>query len=507
MDEVVAFIKEPTYKIQLSKYRRRQWQKEMLWTYKQKRESKIRANRRSNVGKPISWPLELYTIDIPASKVELIPEPNPAQPDPNRIVDVPQHTPLVRFKELLKKAPTRLQQPQERYKAIMTEVTTVVGDDESVDKMDEEIYERIEDDDNLPPKPALDLHKIEEDRQSRKQAKRLSDDDDSYLRDQVFDSCALQGDTGLGAALGKFFPWMTDAGNGQAVHVFWHGKEICPQILDHWESPEYRAEKLFVPVDRSNATFMEVIRLVKELDTVAAERKRAISGYYCCFALFYGQKPRQSAHIDHTILRYDLDKRIITKPRYDHAEDFKHNNSVNTVKKIVGFTKEQAEGLDDVDGYLHAWKRLAGKNRWWFKDQCTGREWIAVPCLWKHTEPTESSYLKHFGRCFAKEHYSIYCERPQPDFKQLDPKTVLDIKASVLARKSACLHTKERSFQEVVKAIWQVLFKQTPNDAREQHDRAIEALVELEKKRNDVFACELSIEICEKTEMLVDFCK
>ena len=154
---------------------------------------------------------------------------------------------------------------------------------------------------------------MKKERLQRKKLSELRKTADSSLLAQLFDSCPLQGATGLAAAFGGFFPWMLDAGNGQAAHTFWWKEELCPQLQDYWNSKEFRPDKLFVPVDKTNFTFREVLRLLKEVDLLAAERKRAVAGYYCCFALFYGQKPKQSAHIEHTPLRYDLDKRIVEK--------------------------------------------------------------------------------------------------------------------------------------------------------------------------------------------------
>lgn len=254
----------------------------------------------------------------------------------------------------------------------MTSEVTIVGDDGAVNQPQDKfrqllepcIHERI-DEDELPHMRMFDLKKMQEDQARRKELAKARITTDSHLLAQVFDSCALQGATGLAAEFGEF----------------WHRSDVCPQLMDYWLANEFRVDKLFVPIDRDNATFQEVIRLLRELDLLAADRKRAIAGYYCCFALFYGQKPKQSAHIEHHCLRHDLDKRIVSKPNYDHAEDYKYDRSVNTAKRIMDFVKERAEGLDNIDAYLHTWKRLAGKNRWWFTDQYSGREWIAVPWL------------------------------------------------------------------------------------------------------------------------------
>lgn len=172
---------------------------------------------------------------------------------------------------------------------------------------------------------------------------------------------------------------------------------------------------------------------------------------------------------------------------------------MNTFKKVMGYVEES----DDDGAYLHAWKRLAGKGRWWFTD-ATGVEWIAVPWFWKHTEPTESSYLKHFDRCFAEEHHSIYASRLKPEFGP-DPEAAFEIKTSVLARRAACLHTPRRSFREVVEIVWKVQFRETPDEAKRLHDQAVQGLEVLQKEF--MFAQELPDEILEKKGRLTAACR
>lgn len=550
MEGIVFLSKRSHFKADPA--REEKWLRESQRALERRRQGKT-LNRRSAIGKPFGWPLELFSRDLPAGSEKAVPEPDPAKPD-KRLKVAPQNDPLSRFREFMNAAPKRPKRPQEdRDKAIMTEDTTVVGDNDARDMAEEEIYERIDEDDVPEQTFSFDYQKVEEEAETRKELAKLRRNSDSYLRDQVFDSCALQGERGFAHELGKFFPWMLDAGLDQPTHIFWHREEVCPQLLDHWTADEFRADKLFVPVDRSNATFMEVIRLWKELDELAAERKRALTAYYCCFSLFYGQKPKQSAHIEHTCLRHDLDKRIVKKvgydrrgeeaeldrsisnyhygehqdivdedlkkqkkelkeeavlvcPKtsYDHAEDFKYENSMNSLKKLLGFVKEEAREFDEVDAYLSAWKRLAGQGRWWFTDMVTGAEWIAVPWLWEHTEPTESTYLKHFDRCFAEEHHSIYASRPKPD-SQPDPEAVFEIKASVLARRSAYHHIPGRSFREVAEIIWKVQFKETPDEAKRAHDQAVQDLEALHKE--SMFAQELPDEILEKKGRLIATCR
>lgn len=479
------------------------WRREVRLAAKRRVQSKvvINSSRRAALGRPPGWPSELFTVELSPPETLCIPEPAPAKPDYRLLDDTSLYDPFTKFNSW-RKAQTRSPE-EDQLKAMLTEVTTAMGDNESVNNIDE-LYERIDEED--VPAPAFNFKAAEDDKLRREEQRKLRHVVDSHLLAQVFDSCPLQGEVGLAASLGEFFPWMLDAGESQAAHTFWHGEEVCPQLQDHWSAEEFRAEKLFVPVDRANATFKQVISLWKELDELAAERKRAVAAYYCCFALFYGQKPNQSAHVEHSCLRHDLDKRIISKPSYDHAEDANYDSSVNTVKKILGFVKEQSEGLDETDAYLHAWKRFAGKGRWWFTDSFTGQEWIAVPWLWRHTEPTESSYLKHFDRCFADEHFSIYRSRPQPAFKA-NPEAVFEIKASVLARRSACLHTTERSFQEVAEIVWGVLFKQNPDEAKRQYDQAVQELAAVRMRIGDMFDHELQNELDGQEDQLLSICR
>ena len=503
--------------------REKQWRGEVQIAAKRRLNSKVAINssRRAALGKPPGWPSELFTVELSPPKTRCIPEPEPANPDSRLLDDSSLGTSRSKFDLWLDSVQKK--SAEEDQKAMMTEATTTMGDDQSVAIIDE-IYERIDED---VPAPAFNFKAAEEDRLRREEQAKLRQTVDSHLLAQVFDSCPLQGEVGLAASLGEFFPWMLDAGENQAAHVFWHSEELCPQLQDHWAADEFRAEKLFVPVDRSNATFKQVISLWKDLDELAAERKRAVAAYYCCFVLFYGQKPKQSAHIEHTCLKHDLDKRIVAKFKYDHAEDAKYDPSVNVAKKILGFVKGQAGGFDEGDdclniprkvivvqeedkdfdevgAYMSTWKRLAGKGRWWFTDRFTGQEWIAVPWLWRHTEPTESRYLKHFDRCFADEHYSIYRSRPLPKF-EANPEAVFEIKASVLARKSACLHTTERSFQKVAEIIWFVLFKQNIDEAKIQHDQAVQELAVV--RTGDIFDHELQNELDDKEDQLLLICR
>jgi hypothetical protein len=508
MDGDITFALEARrVRVDLRPHRAR-WETNLELLKKRRINKKIKVNRRSAFGKSLGWPLELFTKDIkePPKFAEL-PEPEPAKPDPRLSSIGPRCDPVAMFRQALAKplVPTRPQvsgRPQQDLrKPTMTEAATVVGDEESFGGADEELYSRVDEEDFEDP--VLDLEKIDRERVQREELAKKRQTVDSYLLEQVFDSFALQGENCLAADLGSLYPWMLDAGNNQAQHVFWKWQAVCPQLRDHFESKEFRPVKLFVPVDRSNASFMTVIRWFAGIDELAARTKRAMSAYYCCFALFYGQKPKQSVHVEHECLRHDLDERIIDKPNYDHAEDYKHDNSVNTAKKALGYVKENADELDEVDAYINAWKRLAGKGRWWFTDKHTGQEWIAVPWLWKHTEPTESTYLKHFDRCFAEKHYSIYCSRPLPDFEKADPEAVFEIKVSVLARKAACLHTVGRTFQDVARVIWWVNFKQTPDEAKKQHDQAVDDWAKVEA----VFADELPDELAEKKRELELVCK
>lgn len=96
-----------------------------------------------------------------------------------------------------------------------------------------------------------------------------------------------------------------------------------------------------------------------------------------------------------------------------------------------------------------------------------------------------------------------------------------EIKASVLARKSACLHKieevrhefggkrylniKRRSFQEIGEIIWLVLFKQTPDDAKRLHDKSFQDLEALQNE--SMFTQELPDEILEKKGRLSAACR
>jgi hypothetical protein len=512
MIEDIIFVSEPTANFEASQTREKKWRHEIKMASKRRLQAKVAVNRRSAIGKPFGWPLELFMKDM-TPPMRLIPEPEPAASDLRRPKAGFRSNPLVRFKDWKNAAPKKPRRPQEdTSKAMMTEATTVVGDDESCDDMvEEEIYERIDEDDLVPVSgfniENLDLKKAEEEWELRREPARQRLPADSYIRSLIFDSHALQSEPkgSLALVFGQLFPWMLDTGLDQPAHIFWYGKEIYPQLLEHWTSDEYRAEKLFVPVDRSNATFMEVIRLLKQVDEYAALQKMACASYFCCFAIFCGKKPKQCAHIEQTCFRHDFDKRIVQKFDYDHAEDFKYDNSMNTLKKMFGYEKDGGrEGSDETGAYIHAWKRLAKEGRWLFADEATGVEWIAVPWFWKHENITESTYLKHFDRCFAEEHHSIYKARPKPEFKA-DPEAVFEIKASVLARKSAFLHTPERSFQEVSEIIWKVQFRETPDEAKRCHDQAVRELDYLDHE--PIFKSRLSHEVSAKKKELMVICR
>ena len=242
MIEDIVFLSEKI-NFKANPAREEKWQTESKMAVKRRLHVKVALNRRSPIGKPFGWPLELFTRKVSPPKVQLIPEPEAVQPiEESRRKDLPQNDPLSRFKQWRDSAPKRPRRPQEDLtKAMMTETTTVVGDDEISDMIEEELYDRKDEDDLVPEtEPAFDFQKMEEDRSRRIELARFHQTDDSHLLAQVFDSCPLQGATGLAAAFGEFFPWMVDAGNDQAAHIFWHGEEVCPQLQDHWAANNIR---------------------------------------------------------------------------------------------------------------------------------------------------------------------------------------------------------------------------------------------------------------------------
>lgn len=147
--------------------------------------------------------------------------------------------------------------------------------------------------------------------------------------------------------------------------------------------------------------------------------------------------------------------------------------------------------------------RLAGEGRWWFLDKTNAKDWILFLWFCKHAEPTEATELKHFHRCFAEWYYSVYKSRPKPEFKA-DPAAVFEIEASVLRRQPACLHAPEQSFQQIVKIAGLILFRETPDDAKQIHGQAVKDLEVLQ--REPLFIQEMPEKILETKDRLVVAC-
>lgn len=465
---------------------------ELLREFKRRTNTKIRDSLRQKRSAfcPPRWPSDNYTLDSRPPTAAEIGEPAPAMPDPRLLGETDFCDRLTRFKEWVKASHRRAAE-EETAKAMDTEATTAVGDNDDLQKTDA-LWARIDEEEVEICVFEFNFKAAEEDRLRREKQARLRQlqNPDSHLLAQLSDSCPLQGEVGLAACLGQFFPALVDVGFGQAQHKFWASKSLCPELREYWAAAEPRADKLFVPVDRSNETFIAVIGLWKELDERAAEMKRAVAAYYCCFALFYGQKPRQSAHVEHRSLKHDLDKRIVSKTGYDHAEDSTYDKSVNTAKLVLGFVKEQAGERDEVDAYLQAWKRLAGKGRWWFTDSYTGQEWIAVPWLWTTTEPSEKAYLKNFDRCWANDLSGVHLLAPKPELKA-DPEAEFDVRAGVLARKAACLRSANMSFKEVAAVIWLVQFREPLDQAHRKHELNLQKLGQLSVEGRNIFEMDM----------------
>lgn len=190
--------------------------------------------------------------------------------------------------------------------------------------------------------------------------------------------------------------------DGNMDHQFWdEWNEKAPGLLAQLRSDKYRPDKLFVEIHPKSTSWMFLVNWLRRLDQRAALYKKAITGYYCCYAIFYGAKPRQCAHVEHEQLKFDLDHRII-----DNYET-------------------------EYEAYSTALKALAGRQRYYFIDH-NGVEWIAVPWYWKQERISKAGYRALFERCFASE-YLLYVRKTVERFE--DEEAILEIDSWVLAKK------------------------------------------------------------------------
>ena len=133
--------------------------------------------------------------------------------------------------------------------------------------------------------------------------------------------------------------------------------------------------------------------------------------YYCCYSILFGCKPKQCAHIEHETFKHDLDARIIRRP-------------------------DDEDGLvDEFEAYATALKRLAGYSRYWFTDQESELDWIAVPWYWKHNNATNSFY-SHFTFCFSEKYLSLKLNLAKAPLDETNNEALAELKAWLLAKKS-----------------------------------------------------------------------
>lgn len=228
--------------------------------------------------------------------------------------------------------------------------------DVSLDGVAEEIYDRVDEDDlGLYLRRLFDF-KSEEERRWREDQARLRWNPESYLLAQVFNNCPLQGDQELTHKLGRFFPWIFDNVFGQAPHVFWHGEDACPQLLEYWASDKF--EKLFVPVDRSNATSKEVIRLLNGLTSSQVKEREH---FQCNISAFCStiKSPNNLLILIRIVSAMNLSGessiRQTTPRRRLHLRQQREH-----CKASPWLCERAARGLDWVGAYLHAeacWRR------------------------------------------------------------------------------------------------------------------------------------------------------
>ena len=158
------------------------------------------------------------------------------------------------------------------------------------------------------------------------------------------------------------------------IHHYWGSTtEISPDWAGHMYSQAYRPDKLFIRVDPDSKMFKFLLRKLFKLAEKAREKHRGFFSYYCCYTIAFGYKPSQCAHIEHNSFKHDMDLRVI-----NHSETL-------------------------VDPLSKALFSLAGQGRYHFGD-ADGREWIALPWLWKCDNITDyENFEFYFRRCFSSK--------------------------------------------------------------------------------------------------------
>lgn len=151
---------------------------------------------------------------------------------------------------------------------MLTEVATSTGNNDIINNADE-LYDQI-DDFEIVPKPAYDFGVVEENKlRRREQAKRRWTVNFIFWRKSLM---ATLSKVKL-ALLLTLVSFSLDArcrkGSSGPYILVWT-RSVPPNPRRLGRRQKFRAEKLFVSVDRSNATFKEVISLWKQLNELTA---------------------------------------------------------------------------------------------------------------------------------------------------------------------------------------------------------------------------------------------
>ena len=162
--------------------------------------------------------------------------------------------------------------------------------------------------------------------------------------------------------------------NTYYFHSYWESTtEIAPNWVSHMYSNTYNPGKLFIRVDPDCKMFILLLKKLFKLAEKARKYHRGLFSYYCCYSIAFGYKPSQCAHIEH--------------------HDFKHFKDNRVLKHSDTFEEPLSKALFS----------LAGQGRYHFGDK-DGREWIALPWLWKCDNITDyENFEFYFRRCFSSK--------------------------------------------------------------------------------------------------------
>lgn len=155
-------------------------------------------------------------------------------------------------------------------------------------------------------------------------------------------------------------------------HVIWEKKEMLyPHIDDYLlKSTPFNA-KLFIEISEPSMTLTYIIALFQCLIQQARHQKKKVFGLYCCYTIWAGYTPIQSAHEEWSRL-----------------------------KKLIDFRRTEHQAEQTNKNLLSALMSLAGIGRYCLIEE--NHIWLAVPTLLKcfnSSDKIPSAFISFFSYC------------------------------------------------------------------------------------------------------------